>query len=234
MAPTPSRRVSSGARAPRTAWMADVAPPRPASGPPRGARPSAHAGPASVTWPWVLRASRASRRSTCRAPNGFTRAAGCTSACNVDAECPAEWACEKPPAMLDNRGTPVTSDDVLGDNSYCIPAPGSRMACVRPADCPAGESCVPHAGGAQISGWCLQDVQGGAALGESCEQGTCASDICVYRPREWGRGRCSEVCSMDADCPGGLVCRNFLGTGGNPAQHAVRMCVEPDDPRIVP
>lgn len=157
----------------------------------------------------------------------------CTTACGADTDCPTDFVCSAFTDGVTNLGTADRSDDVTFVSRTCSFVPGSRTACTRSADCPAGESCldVPNASGAHVR-VCTTHNASGAAPGESCTMTAClARYSCLSDWFDPSNRYCSAICVSDADCPSGLVCRNFTGLEDGTL---VPLCLTPEDPRGAP
>ncbi|MBN2495265.1 MAG: hypothetical protein JXR96_11780, partial [Deltaproteobacteria bacterium] len=119
----------------------------------------------------------------------------CSHQCVTDADC---RDCE-----LDE--IEFSCQAISGGDKYCLDAAG--QACSRHADCPGGEVCMVDVVDGLLRGTCGR--QGALDPGAECDdedepddlpyEERCAALYCFY-------GFCSEVCTLDSDCPEGMTC----------------------------
>lgn len=160
----------------------------------------------------------------------------CRQPCVADADCDADSICGAITLAVDSRGTfPDRSDDDTATLHQCQYLPGSRDPCTADDDCAADERCsyaIDTTGA--VDTLCTTAVPGGGATGEACDtlESPCANPgACFSRWEDPSTSYCSTLCTADADCPMGFVCRRpSLGIVGT----FPRVCLTPEDPRGVP
>ena len=170
---------------------------------------------------------------TCNDVGEGSAAGRCTSLCASDTDCPMDHVCSRVRMTSLNRGTPDDrTDDLVAERAFCAYVPGSRSSCTTDAACPTGESCVhlTDSTGTEQR-WCITEVTGGAATGETCNPTTpCANRASCFI--DWWDptdSYCTALCDSDADCTGGLVCRRFSELPD--PDITLQLCLRPEDPR---
>ena len=103
---------------------------------------------------------------------------------------------------------------IVGGNTS---TPRCSALCDTTRDCPSGTVCSPldysectNGGPTSCNAWriqavqgCVEDNHGTGAIGAPCDRETdCRSLLCNPRSSE-----CTDVCSVDADCPAGYGCK---------------------------
>ncbi|MCK5803561.1 MAG: hypothetical protein KAI66_12045 [Lentisphaeria bacterium] len=111
----------------------------------------------------------------------------CSAVCSEDADCPADMSCE----VL--RFSSV-DDEIL----VCM----GDVTCDGPADCVDGFACWPTLSGNGLAGWCRQN-KGADPVGTACNEADDTCEVLCLDPL------CTEWCSLDEDCPEGMVCETI-------------------------
>ncbi len=127
--------------------------------------------------------------------SGYCLEGLCTSACQVDEDCPCDWAAGCIGEMV-CRDLVFSVQGLEAPGRACVP--GRR--CSTDRDCP-GRLCSAwreRAGWAQLCGT-------GLHAGEACDEDEqCGSRLCI-------EGACRALCADDGDCSGGTSCRALEG-----------------------
>ncbi len=122
----------------------------------------------------------------------------CTRLCATDADCDGSgW------------GPEFTCQTVEDGNRYCLIF--NPVLCTASADCPVGETCSVEVNAdlTDLFGECV--TYGARQPGSECNDEDDPSSL-SFEERCSGlyclNGKCSEVCSEDADCPEGMICES--------------------------
>lgn len=156
----------------------------------------------------------------------------CLQNCASDNDCgdPA-YVCSGNTEVIDANDRGDVSDDETDDFGLCLFLPGSRTPCARTADCGVDEVCSVYVDrqSLEVLTVCIDrkvdDADLGAACGAIGVNFVACEDVCAD-DEDGAAAHCRAICSVDADCTGGLVCRPFSLSDVVPAR-TVDLCQAP-------
>jgi hypothetical protein len=129
---------------------------------------------------------------------------GLGSECSDSGDCRSELQCLEGVCTPRCQGDAACGDGYLCQQGECravVSVIGDR--CDRERDCAPGQRCLPDStdtdGDGQLGATCQADATGSAPGADCSIDATCASGTCVL-------GRCTELCTEDADCADGMAC----------------------------